>query len=118
MLHLLPRLRLPRLLAVLAVLLMTGLGQHVHAAGAPVYEAALTLSDGSSQADEEGNGTALPQAAHCGFCDATRGVMPAIGRVHQPATDAVAMPALKHDTVAALIEPDGPSRPPRPRHAA
>lgn len=114
----LTRLRLARLLALLAVLLMTGLGQHLHAADMPAGAVAMVSADKAGDAGEDDPGQALPSAAHCGFCHAVRGMMPAPAGVCGPVVTTVAAALPAHDLAADLAAPDEPSRPPRPRHAA
>jgi hypothetical protein len=73
--------RITRVLAVLAVLLTAGLGQHVHAANADLTQAIVGDCVTPEKAPSE---PGAPGAVHCGFCHAVRAMLPAPGTLCAP----------------------------------
>ncbi len=115
MLRVVRRLRVARLLALLAVLLTVGVGRHVHAPGiAPADAGAVVVLLGG---DDGAGGEAEPFATHCGLCHAVRGVLPGWGGARAPVALAARVSAPLEAGPAALPVPDVPSPPPRPVRA-
>jgi hypothetical protein len=115
------RLRPARLLAVLAMVLMVGLGQHAHPAvpaDGPLATGLVVQGGGHAGGDHDGGGDAPAAAAHCAFCHVARGVAPDPARLPVPVAAPLALPPPPNVRVADLAAPDEPARPPRPVRAA
>ncbi|MBK1658530.1 hypothetical protein [Paracraurococcus ruber] len=115
MLAILRRLRLARLLAVLAILVMAGLGQHLHAAEAPGDAGALpatTLAAPVAGGGEDG-GQAVVADTHCAACHLVRATPAAAGSIRQPAFRSLGILRPADSLQPDLARPEGPTRPPR-----
>lgn len=103
-------LRLARLFAVLAVILMAGLGQHVHAFEADRSVAVLAADTSSSGGN---GGQAIPPDAHCAACHLVQATMLEAVGVRAPAILTIGVVRPGGDLQPDLAVPDGPARPPR-----
>lgn len=110
------RLRLARLLAVLAVILMVGLGQHLHASE-PVGGSVSLLAVNTSGPCDEG-GKAIPSDAHCATCHLVRATLPESIGVREPTVLQIDLVRPGGDLQPDLAVPDGPARPPRRKSAS
>lgn len=107
----LPRLCLARLFAVLAIILMAGLGQHLHAAEALDRTAVLGQADTGHPGGD--GGKAIPSDAHCAACHLVRATMPDTPDLHEPALLRIDRVRPGEALQPDLAVPDGPARPPR-----
>lgn len=100
-----------RLLAILVVLVMTGVGQHVHAFDQAIGTQTVLTADATGAGDE--GGKALTPDAHCAACHLVRGTIPGAAEVREPAilSRAIFMPGADLRPDLAVL--DGPARPPR-----
>ena len=104
-------LRVARLFAALAIILMAGLGQHVHASEAADRSAAVIKADLGCSGDD--GGTAIPSDAHCAACHLVRATMPDAVDLRKPALLRNGLVRPGEELQPDLAVPDGPTRPPR-----
>ncbi|MBY0339173.1 MAG: hypothetical protein K2X11_21345 [Acetobacteraceae bacterium] len=108
--------RLARLLAVLAVAFVVGLGQHVHAAELMERSAPAIAALDADGGDEDGK--AVPAEAHCAVCHLARAMMPDAAEPRAPSVLHIARGRSGQEARPDLATPEGPSRPPRRPHPA
>ncbi len=104
-------LRVARLLAVLAMFLMAGLGQHVHASEETNRSVAAIMGDVGCPGDD--GGKSLPSDAHCAACHLVRATIPELVDLSKPAWLRIHLVRPGEDLQRDLTVPDGPARPPR-----
>jgi hypothetical protein len=103
-------LRIARVLALLAVLLTAGFGQHVHAAKADLTLAIVGDCVTSEKVPSEQE---APGAVHCAFCHAVRAMLPAPESLRAPMLLANRQIPVESTRQLDSLAPVVPSPPPR-----